>query len=275
MQHYPTWAEIGVWSLVFALGLLAMCIDTARRRHKTALARKQKTLNWYKAIAAQRGEKWSICRGHLGAAIESNQDLHDRYRGLGREIETARARAKLHCEMIEQQRRRADSIAADLQPRIVKVNQPKGQTMDSPTEPAAISDPVNDQGAENADSLIAVAILLLGPAETAARDLIADGEAGKAALWAADRIKVAIDALGQARIAARVDLKEAIGLIRFFHGRPAWETYYDHSPEMKRLRAAAGILNSEVDLEPAWPPEADQKPVEMADSTDIGNPLGR
>jgi hypothetical protein len=34
----------------------------------------------------------------------------------------------------------------------------------------------------------------------------------------------------------RAALKEAIDAIELFHGRPGWELYRDHSPEMKRWR---------------------------------------
>jgi len=33
-------------------------------------------------------------------------------------------------------------------------------------------------------------------------------------------------------------LRESIGIIRTFHGPQAWDIYHEHSPEMKRLRAA-------------------------------------
>lgn len=33
-------------------------------------------------------------------------------------------------------------------------------------------------------------------------------------------------------------LQEALEIIKCFHGPAQWETYRDHSPEMKRLRAA-------------------------------------
>jgi hypothetical protein len=32
-------------------------------------------------------------------------------------------------------------------------------------------------------------------------------------------------------------LKEAVEIIKIFHGEPAWEIYYNCSPEMKRIRA--------------------------------------
>lgn len=33
-------------------------------------------------------------------------------------------------------------------------------------------------------------------------------------------------------------LRESIDLIKSWHGPEAWDIYYEHSPEMKRLRAA-------------------------------------
>jgi hypothetical protein len=36
----------------------------------------------------------------------------------------------------------------------------------------------------------------------------------------------------------RKALSESIGTMRIFHGAAGWQAYYDHSPEMKRWRAA-------------------------------------
>ena len=41
---------------------------------------------------------------------------------------------------------------------------------------------------------------------------------------------------------AKAALLEAVRLIEFYHGPSEWETYYEHSPEMKRLRAALAFL---------------------------------
>lgn len=35
----------------------------------------------------------------------------------------------------------------------------------------------------------------------------------------------------------RIALKEAIDTIHTWHGDIAWDIYYEHSPEMKRIRA--------------------------------------
>ena len=37
-------------------------------------------------------------------------------------------------------------------------------------------------------------------------------------------------------------LAEAAQIIEFFHGPIAWETYWNHSPEMKRLRTAQAAV---------------------------------
>lgn len=61
------------------------------------------------------------------------------------------------------------------------------------------------------------------------------------------RVSAACAAEVNARIAAlERALHEAIDIIREWHGPDSWEIYYEHSPEMKRLRAA---------LFPSWPPQ--------------------
>jgi hypothetical protein len=41
-------------------------------------------------------------------------------------------------------------------------------------------------------------------------------------------------------------LQDAIAAVRVFHGPVAWETYRDHSPEMKRWRAAIARATGEA-----------------------------
>jgi hypothetical protein len=41
-------------------------------------------------------------------------------------------------------------------------------------------------------------------------------------------------------------LEDAIGAVRVFHGPEAWDTYWNHSPEAKRWRAALAKARGEA-----------------------------
>ena len=138
MEHYPTWAEIGVWSLVAGFALLAMIADAARTRHKKAyrraagrIAEMQRRVKSSKGLAASRGKLWWTSHCDLAAANrrldEAAEDIvHLRarydaaikrlegYPAMKRDLAAARQRARLHCKMIEDQRRRADAAAEEI-----------------------------------------------------------------------------------------------------------------------------------------------------------------